>query len=295
MPRDYIRDPLIAPLLRRPFQLVRARVQEGVVAAGYDDIAAAHFNILQHPTPDGMRPSELAARAQMTKQAANRLIRHLEQRGYIRLEADERDQRAHHPHHRQGLGADRHDPRGGRGGGGRVVEALGPAPVRGVEADPEGARLMRLPWEARRFDSPPSMLLDQINLVVQDMNAACAFYRRLGLAINVAPDGRHASAELPNGVTVEFDTTDFVPTWDSAWAGTTGGGAVLGFSLASSEEVDRVYDELIAAGHRPHQRPYDAFFGARYAIVDDPDGHPVGLMSPISPERKFWPPRKPPS
>lgn len=94
MPRDYIRDPLIAPLLRRPFQLLRARVQEGVVAAGYDDIGPAHFNILQHPTPDGVRPSELAARAQMTKQAANRLIRHLEQRGYIRLEPDDRDQRA---------------------------------------------------------------------------------------------------------------------------------------------------------------------------------------------------------
>ncbi len=94
MPRDYIRDPLIAPLLRRPFQLIRARVQEGVAAAGYDDIGAAHFNILQHPTPEGMRPSELAARAQMTKQAANRLIRHLEQRGYLTLEPDERDQRA---------------------------------------------------------------------------------------------------------------------------------------------------------------------------------------------------------
>src|SRR5690349_6229675 len=94
MPRDYIRDPLIAPLLRRPFQLIRARVQEGVAAAGYDDIGPAHFNILQHPTPEGMRPSELAARGHMTKQAANRLIRHLEQGGYLELESDERDQRA---------------------------------------------------------------------------------------------------------------------------------------------------------------------------------------------------------
>jgi DNA-binding MarR family transcriptional regulator len=65
-----------------------------VKAAGYDDINPAHFNILQHPTPDGLRPSEVAARGQMTKQAANRLIRHLEQHAYLKLEPDPDDQRA---------------------------------------------------------------------------------------------------------------------------------------------------------------------------------------------------------
>ena len=92
--RDYIADPLIGPLLRIPLQEIRARMHAGVVAAGYDDVGPAHFNILQHPTPDGLRPSQLAARAQMTKQAANRLIRHLETRGYLALEADSRDHRA---------------------------------------------------------------------------------------------------------------------------------------------------------------------------------------------------------
>lgn len=92
--RDYIADPLIGPLLRIPLQEIRARMHEGVAAAGHGHVAPAHFNILQHPTPDGMRPSELAARAQMTKQAANRLIRHLERHGYLRLEPDPSDQRA---------------------------------------------------------------------------------------------------------------------------------------------------------------------------------------------------------
>jgi DNA-binding MarR family transcriptional regulator len=92
--RDYIADPLIGPLLRVPLQEIRARMRDGVAAAGFDDIAPAHFNILQHPTPDGFRPSEVAARAQMTKQAANRLIRHLEHSGYLRLEPDPADQRA---------------------------------------------------------------------------------------------------------------------------------------------------------------------------------------------------------
>jgi DNA-binding MarR family transcriptional regulator len=92
--RDYVVDPLIGPLLRVPFERIRARMLAAVVAAGYDDIGLAHFNILQAPTPDGARPTDLAARGQMTKQAANKLIRHLERRGYLRLEPDATDQRA---------------------------------------------------------------------------------------------------------------------------------------------------------------------------------------------------------
>jgi len=48
--------------------------------------------------------------------------------------------------------------------------------------------------------------------------------------------------------------------------------------------------ELTAAGYRGQQRPYDAFFGARYAVVEDPDGNPVGLMSPVEPARRSSPP-----
>jgi hypothetical protein len=32
-----------------------------------------------------------------------------------------------------------------------------------------------------------------------------------------------------------------------------------------------------------------AFFGARYAMVDDPDGHSIGLMSPIDADQEFIP------
>ena len=39
------------------------------------------------------------------------------------------------------------------------------------------------------------------------------------------------------------------------------------------------------------QPPHDAFWGARYAIVEDPDGIAVGLMSPISPDFKSVPPK----
>ena len=100
---------------------------------------------------------------------------------------------------------------------------------------------------------------------------------------------------MPNGKHLEFDSTDFVPQWDSGWSGSTGGSTVLGFGVRSREDVDARYAELVAAGYRGRQPPYDAFGGARYAIIDDPDGNGVGFMSPIEAGRKFWPPGPLPS
>jgi uncharacterized glyoxalase superfamily protein PhnB len=46
------------------------------------------------------------------------------------------------------------------------------------------------------------------------------------------------------------------------------------------QSVDRLYDDLTSAGHAGQQEPYDAFWGSRFAVVADPDGNAVGLMSP---------------
>jgi len=135
--------------------------------------------------------------------------------------------------------------------------------------------------------------LNQLNLVARDMNATLAFYRRLGLEIDADAGEDHVAVRLPNGLLLEFDSIKFVSQWDTGWRGSTGGSTVLGFALASRDDVDRLYADTVAAGHRGRQPPYDAFWGARYAIVDDPDGNGVGLMSPIESARKFWPPSVP--
>src|SRR5438132_1225761 len=67
-------------------------------------------------------------------------------------------------------------------------------------------------------------------------------------------------------------------------------GVVMGLKVSSREAVDRLYDDVTGAGYGSQQAPYDAFWGARYAIVEDPDGNAVGLMSPIDSERRSAPP-----
>lgn len=138
-------------------------------------------------------------------------------------------------------------------------------------------------------------VLNQINLVVRDMEASAAFYRRLGLKIDEPPapwDKHHRTAAVPEGLDLDIDSAAFATVWNQGWpAGDAG--AVIGFRLRDLEAVDQTYEHLSNAGYVGQQPPYDAFWGARYAVVEDPDGNSVGLMSPVDPARRSAPPAAP--
>jgi DNA-binding MarR family transcriptional regulator len=61
---------------------------------GFDDLDAPHLNVLLYPGPQGSRPSELAARLGMSKQAVNYLLGELERCGYIERRPDPDDLRS---------------------------------------------------------------------------------------------------------------------------------------------------------------------------------------------------------
>src|SRR3954452_13724376 len=86
--------PLIGALLRMPLDHVRRHMLAGLHARGFDDIEPAHLSILQYPGPQGTRPSELAARLRMSKQAVNYLLGQLERLGYLERVGDPDDQRS---------------------------------------------------------------------------------------------------------------------------------------------------------------------------------------------------------
>src|SRR3954447_14647146 len=86
--------PLIGALLRQPLQVVRQHMLEGLHAHGFDDLEAAHLVVLQYPGPQDLRPSELAARVGMSKQAVNYQLGHLERLGYLARKPDPDDQRS---------------------------------------------------------------------------------------------------------------------------------------------------------------------------------------------------------
>jgi DNA-binding MarR family transcriptional regulator len=86
--------PNVGILLREPFQEVVRRVSVGLVEAGFDDIRPAHTAVFQHIEAGGSRLTDLAERAQITKQSMGYLVDHLEQRGYLERRPDPSDRRA---------------------------------------------------------------------------------------------------------------------------------------------------------------------------------------------------------
>ena len=74
---------LIGALLRVPAQAIHRRLIQELNAAGFDGLSVPHMAVLQFPGPDGVRPGVLAERAGMSKQAMNRLLRSLEDLGYL--------------------------------------------------------------------------------------------------------------------------------------------------------------------------------------------------------------------
>jgi DNA-binding MarR family transcriptional regulator len=85
--------PLIGALLRMPWENVVERLLAGLHQRGFTDLGAAHLSVLQWPGPDDLRPSELADRTRMSKQALNYLLGQLERDGYLERREDPRDQR----------------------------------------------------------------------------------------------------------------------------------------------------------------------------------------------------------
>lgn len=69
-------------------------LQARLVAAGFDDHRLVHHNVMARVTYQGIRLTDLANKAGMTKQAMSELVIDLERLGYLQRTVDPRDGRA---------------------------------------------------------------------------------------------------------------------------------------------------------------------------------------------------------
>ncbi len=141
-------------------------------------------------------------------------------------------------------------------------------------------------------------VLNQVNLVVRDVPTSIAFWRHFGLNVEEAAHPEwarhHATVVMPSGLRLELDSQLFAKQWNPGWRPSGGNGmGVLFFQVPAADEVDRLFADVTKAGYAGQKAPEDAFWGARYAIVEDPDGNAVGIMSPIDPSSRRPPPPPP--
>jgi DNA-binding MarR family transcriptional regulator len=89
-------DLMLGALLRISYRALMDGFEPALAAAGYSDVRLAHTPVLQPLSlrREGMRATELASLAGMTKPSMSYLIEDLEQHGYVERVPDPSDKRA---------------------------------------------------------------------------------------------------------------------------------------------------------------------------------------------------------
>jgi uncharacterized glyoxalase superfamily protein PhnB len=123
--------------------------------------------------------------------------------------------------------------------------------------------------------------LNAIGIVVSDMDSSIRFYRLLGLEVPETPDEGHVETTLANGARLMFDSEETVKSFRPDWTRQTGNQLALAFECGRPAEVDETYTRAIDAGFHGEKEPWDAFWGQRYAQLQDPDGVPVDLYAAL--------------
>jgi catechol 2,3-dioxygenase-like lactoylglutathione lyase family enzyme len=123
--------------------------------------------------------------------------------------------------------------------------------------------------------------LNAIGITVSDMERSIRFYRLLGIDVPETPQEGHIDTFLPNGVRFMLDTEEVIRSFRPEWTRASGNQIALAFECASAAEVDETYARVVDAGFHGEKEPWDAFWGQRYAQLQDPDGVGVDLFAAL--------------
>jgi predicted lactoylglutathione lyase len=138
--------------------------------------------------------------------------------------------------------------------------------------------------------------IGSINVVVDDLAAATRFLEALGVELEPTPpewsDWEAHHRTFAAGVT-DFDTDLDSASFANWWGGVRPDAAarvVVNLRVDTRDEVDRLHRRALELAAAEFKAPYDAFWGARYAVVLAPGPLCVGFMSPPEPDRRTPPP-----
>jgi len=124
---------------------------------------------------------------------------------------------------------------------------------------------------------------DMVGIVARDIPRAIQFYRLVGLDFpDAAPGEDYVEVRTSNGYRVSLNSIELDKKLTPGWVEPRGQRVSLAFLCGSPKEVDATYAKIVAAGHASVKKPWDAFWGQRYAVVEDPDGAHVSLFAPLA-------------
>jgi hypothetical protein len=133
-----------------------------------------------------------------------------------------------------------------------------------------------------------------INVIVDDVAAAARFLAGLGVELEpTLPEWsahhRSFAADVSN-FDADIDSPSFATWWGGVPPDGTAPRFVVNLRVDSPEDVDRIHRQGLGAGAVELKAPFDAFWGARYAVMLAPGPLCVGVMSAPEPGRRTPPP-----
>jgi catechol 2,3-dioxygenase-like lactoylglutathione lyase family enzyme len=119
--------------------------------------------------------------------------------------------------------------------------------------------------------------LFMVGVVVEDMQRAVEFYRRLGVEVPEGSEELEFVEVKMSDLTFFLSTTGAQARWDPAARAPAAGGyrILLEFYVETAEALDAKYAELTGYGYASHCAPFDVSPTTRFAMVDDPDGNTI--------------------
>jgi uncharacterized glyoxalase superfamily protein PhnB len=126
------------------------------------------------------------------------------------------------------------------------------------------------------------MKLNAVGVVSTDLSKTISFYKLLGFTFGeLSPDEKHVeSVGSAGSAKLMIDTQDVVKDI----IGETpkpGNHSSFAVEYAGSSQVNEVAERIAKAGFSVSKEPWDAFWGQRYAVVEDPDGYKVDLYAQL--------------
>lgn len=126
------------------------------------------------------------------------------------------------------------------------------------------------------------MKLDAVGVSSSNLAKTVAFYTLLGFAFpKLNGDEQHLEAvESPGSARLMIDSREIIKEIIGEDP-KPGNHSSFAIQYDSPTEVNEVVHKIESAGFTVVKEPWDAFWGQRYAIVEDPDGYKVDLYAKL--------------
>lgn len=126
------------------------------------------------------------------------------------------------------------------------------------------------------------MKLNAVAVATSDMKRTIAFYSLLGFDFSqVKADEEHVEPLTPDGSARLMIDSMAMISGIIGHSPVPGNHSVFAIQFDSPGEIDAVCRKVSEAGFTVVKEPWDAFWGQRYAIVQDPDGYLIDLYASL--------------